>query len=67
MFQRHPNYERNAKYGNTKFADLTPEEFKEIYCHFEPQESIKEMFVGAYTAKRDIPDAIDWREKNMVK
>jgi C1A family cysteine protease len=61
---------RNAQsgtttFGLTKFADMTPEEFKStLLGYIRPAEKSD---VGVLTPKDiDVPQTLDWRTKNMV-
>ncbi|XP_072031890.1 cathepsin L-like [Amphiura filiformis] len=59
-------YEKGtAKYGATKFADLTKEEFRKFYTGLkEPVEDHK--LKPAKIPKGKAPDACDWRTKGAV-
>jgi cathepsin F len=54
----------SATFGLTKYADLTPEEFKSTYLgYIRPERSD----VGVLSPKDvDVPQTLDWRTKNMV-
>ncbi|CAD5208106.1 unnamed protein product [Bursaphelenchus xylophilus] len=60
-----------AKFGVTKFSDLSPEEFKEKYTGIRDVEDVEQLHSTAspatpIRAKRDTPASFDWREKNGV-
>jgi len=56
-----------AKFGVTKFMDLTPAEFRQLYLipnHLQKQDTQKPYFdLPEATA---IPDSFDWRDKKAV-
>eukprot|EP00116_Pleurobrachia_bachei_P012168 sb/3472430/ len=60
-----------AWYGMTEFADLSPEEFSEMYLNKVMRESeISDLrsllpIVDGIDVN-DTPDSVDWREKNVV-
>jgi hypothetical protein len=55
----------SATFGLTKYADLTPEEFKSTYLgYIRPAERSD---VGVLSPKDvDVPQTLDWRTQNMV-
>lgn len=59
-----------AEYGITKFADLSPQEFRSMYLPktyvaSELTANAKETFVPK-TNLKDLPDAFDWRQHGLV-
>eukprot|EP01115_Flamella_aegyptia_P010194 TRINITY_DN4477_c0_g3_i1.p1 TRINITY_DN4477_c0_g3~~TRINITY_DN4477_c0_g3_i1.p1 ORF type:complete len:330 (+),score=158.82 TRINITY_DN4477_c0_g3_i1:62-1051(+) len=59
----------SARYGVTKFSDLTPEEFKALYLgseKFLSQRSYDKKPVLAIDNSQAIPDSFDWRDHNAV-
>ncbi|KAI1707822.1 papain family cysteine protease domain-containing protein [Ditylenchus destructor] len=61
------NDEGTAEFGETKFSDLTREEFEKIYLKFIPSTNpSKDMPQPKYERYFDTPSQYDWREKGKV-
>ncbi|XP_054714238.1 cathepsin L-like [Uloborus diversus] len=55
-----------ARYGVTKFADLTEEEFKKHALGLRPDLQTNEEMKKAAIPKISIPDSYDWRDQKVV-
>ncbi|CAG0916083.1 unnamed protein product [Notodromas monacha] len=61
------NEQGTAKYGPTKFADLSEEEFKKQFLGFRPDlKSSSPLWPVADVADIEIPEAFDWRDHDAV-
>lgn len=58
----------SAKYGITKFADLTRKEFSKYYLGYRPDLANTNYipFTQARTPEIELPPQFDWRQKNAV-
>lgn len=57
----------SAVYGLTKFSDLSPEEFLQIYLQSNLSSRTKSDHSKKHRHKREtLPNKIDWRKKNAV-
>jgi cathepsin F len=60
---------KHAKFGVTKFADMSPEEFKALYLGtkpFKPQADWPMLPLKSEQELKDIPQDWDWRTKGAV-
>ncbi|XP_028794871.1 ervatamin-B [Neltuma alba] len=56
-----------SRLGLNKFADLSPEEFREIYLHnVNRATNTATNFRKDDSCDHDVPDSLDWRQKNAV-
>jgi len=58
---------KNARFGHTKFGDLTPQEFKKLYLGKVNTSPIaKKSYISVPQLATPIPKEFDWRSKNAV-
>ncbi|XP_054803879.1 zingipain-2-like [Prosopis cineraria] len=57
-----------SRLGLNKFADLSPEEFKEVYLHNinMPANTVMAKFKKDDSCDHNVPDSLDWRKKKAV-
>ncbi|KAK4271701.1 hypothetical protein QN277_020353 [Acacia crassicarpa] len=60
-----------SRHGLNKFADLSPQEFRETYLHSVnmPADSVTKLnnnIKDDSSCDHEVPDSLDWREKNAV-
>jgi len=60
----------NAVFGLTKFSDLSPEEFQDLYLRYKPSGDTSGASISPVSDVSDtiisLPDSFDWRDQNAV-
>jgi len=52
--------------ANTRFGDLSPEEFRSMYLNFHTSQLIKATQTYVPKNVKDLPESFDWKDKNAV-
>jgi cathepsin F len=66
LAQKYQAANPQAKFGVTKFSDLTPEEFKVLYLGLVRKANISEKSNYYKPSIKDIPASWDWNQKGAV-
>ena len=66
IYKHNQNYEKNFTLGINQFTDLTNDEFKDFVKSSKPKLYDFNKCDPMVTVKNNLPDSIDWREKNAV-